>query len=221
MRPVALSCSKMGGRYRQGQGDSSLPPSQTGWTTLWIGFGGDLSDRLIGGAGFNSEGEVRDVSTTFRFKHVFTDVVSDILEREHGNVYSTAARLPSLIAALMEEPSLGAAGISCTEMVQHAQQYIAKHAAEVVDFAALAESLGVPYRTFRYRFAKETGTSPLQYQLEIRLVRAKNLLRSSNMPISGIASALGFRSAWYFAHFFQGRAKISAAVYRKRFRVTP
>ena len=64
-------------------------------------------------------------------------------------------------------------------------------------------------------FAKETGTSPLQYQLDIRLARAKNLLRSTAMPISEIASTLGFKTKWYFAHFFQRRAKSSPAAYRK------
>ena len=195
------------------------PNRKTGWTTLWIGFGGDLAARLIGGAGFNTEGEVRDVSDIHRFKRLFADTITDILELGHDNVYSTAARIPSLVAALMENSSPNAIDISCAETIHRAQRHIVEHTAEIIDFAALAESLGVPYRTFRYLFAKETGTSPLQYQLEIRLSRAKALLKSSDMPISDIASVLGFRSAWYFAHFFQKRVKASAAAYRKRYRL--
>jgi AraC family transcriptional regulator len=84
-----------------------------------------------------------------------------------------------------------------------------------VDFEQLASSLDIPYRTFRHVFGKETGTSPHQYQLEIRLARAKNLLRSTNMPISDIAETLGFNSTWYFSHFFQKRCRTSAAAYRK------
>ncbi len=192
------------------------PNRSTGWTTLWIGFGGELAARMADGVGFNTDGEVRDVSDAIRFKRLFADTLADILERGHDNVYSTAARLPLLFAALMEEPALDATDISCAETIHRAQRHIVEHAAQVVDFAALAESLGVPYRTFRYMFAKETGTSPLQYQLEIRLARAKSLLRSSNLPIADIASVLGFRSVWYFAHFFRKRTKISAAAYRKR-----
>ena len=195
------------------------PNRKTGWTTLWIGFGGDLAARLIGGAGFNTEGEVRDVSDIHRFKRLFADTITDILERGQDNVYSTAARIPSLVAALMEVPSQDATEIPHAEIIHRAQRHIVEHVAEVIDFAALAESLGVPYRTFRYLFSKETETPPLQYQLDIRLSRAKNLLRSSDMPISDIAAALGFRSGWYFAHFFQKRTKISAAAYRKQFQV--
>jgi transcriptional regulator GlxA family with amidase domain len=121
----------------------------------------------------------------------------------------------------MEVPSQDATEIPHAEIIHRAQRHIVEHAAKIIDFAELAESLGVPYRTLRYLFAKEAGTSPLQYQLDIRLARAKNLLRSSDMPISEIATALGFRSGWYFAHFFQKRMKISAAAYRKGAKTIP
>ena len=66
--------------------------------------------------------------------------------------------------------------------------------------------------------AKESGLSPLQYQLERRLARAKNLLASSDMPVKDIAAALGFNSTWYFAHFFQKHMRSSPAAYRKHHR---
>ena len=68
--------------------------------------------------------------------------------------------------------------------------------------------------------AKESGLSPLQYQIERKLIRAKNLLRSSDMPVKDIADSLGFNSTWYFAHFFQKHAKCSPASYRKQNRPT-
>ena len=37
------------------------PIKNIGWSTLWIGFGGDLADRLVGGAGFNADGDVIEV----------------------------------------------------------------------------------------------------------------------------------------------------------------
>ena len=191
------------------------PSKTTGWTTAWLGFGGELADRLVGGAEFDPEGEVRSISSDHRFRRLMLDVVSDVLERGRDNLYYTAARIPSLAAALIEARNADEDGTSQAEAIHRAQSHIAEHAAELVDFAALAESLGVPYRTFRYVFAKETGTSPLQYQLDVRLARAKNLLRSTEMPISEIAATLGFKTKWYFSHFFQHREKTSPAAYRK------
>ena len=194
------------------------PSRRTGWTTLWFGFGGDLAARLIGGAGFSPEGEVRNISYAKRFHRLLSKAATDILECGRDSIYSAAARIPSLVAALIEERPCNATGSTQTELVHRAQSYIAGHATETVDFATLAESLGLPYRTLRYQFAKETGTSPLQYQLDIRLARAKNLLRTSDMPISEIAEALGFNSTWYFSHFFQQRTRMSPAAFRRRTR---
>ena len=192
------------------------PSKTTGWTTAWLGFGGELADRMVGGAGFNQEGEVRNMSGAGEFRRLMLDAVADMLARGQENLYSTAARIPSLVAALIEARGADADGAVNAGVIHRAQSHIAAHAAELVDFAALAESLGIPYRTFRYLFAKETGTSPLQYQLDVRLARAKNLLRSTAMPISEIAATLGFKTKWYFSHFFQRRENASPAAYRKR-----
>ena len=194
------------------------PQKNIGWTTLWIGFGGDLADRLVGGAGFGKNGEVLDFPNTHRFHRSLLKMVDEILEHGNNNIYSTAARIPALIAELMEEKNSASEGVPYAELVRRVQTHIAEHATEIVDFEALSISLGLPYRTFRHVFGKETGTSPHQYQLGIRLARAKNLLRSTEMPIAEIAETLGFNSTWYFSHFFRKRVRTSPAAYRKRHR---
>lgn len=192
------------------------PDKTTGWTTFWIGFGGELAERLVGGLGVKMDGDVRDISQPSELPRLFADTVKDIIAYGFERPCSMAARVLLLVAALLDELSSAAKGTSTVELVSRAQSHILEHATEQVDFAALAESLGVPYRTLRYMFAKETGTSLLQYQLEIRLARAKNLLSSSDMPIGEIANRLGFNSTWYFTHFFQKRVRSSPAAYRKR-----
>lgn len=93
---------------------------------------------------------------------------------------------------------------------------IPRTSGRILDFEALAQKVGLTYRSFRYLFTKESGLSPLQYQLERRLARAKNLLASSDMPVKDIAETLGFNSSWYFAHFFRKHMNCSPATYRNR-----
>jgi len=217
-------------RFKVGEGSFiAIPPGcwhryrpnkKTGWTTLWIGFGGDLAARLVGGAGFNTSGEVRDLYSTHRFHDLFLETVSDILEKGHDSVFAAAARIPMLIAALIEHPARGESRPPNIELVHKAQMHINEHAAETVDFEALANSLCVTYRSFRYLFTKATGMSPLQYQLNIRLARAMNLLKSSDMTIMEITKTLGFNSTWYFSHFFRRQTGLSAAAYRRRHELT-
>ena len=192
------------------------PDAGSGWTTLWIGFGGDLADRLVGGARFNKGGEVRAIPDKHRFQRLFADTVSDILGNGQAGVYSTAARIPLLIAALIEDEHVGEdSHFRTAELIHRAQQHMLEHCGEEIDFESLAASLGMTYRAFRYLFTKKTGTSPLQYQLGVKLSRAKNLLKSSDIPIEEIAHTLGFKTNWYFAHFFTKAAGISPRDYRR------
>lgn len=192
------------------------PDTDTGWTTLWIGFGGDLANRLVGGAGFNKGGEVRAIPDEHHFHRLLADTVSDILGNGQAGVYSAAARIPLLTAALMEDEPVGEdSRFRTSELIHRAQQHMLERCGEEIDFESLASSLGITYRSFRYLFAKETGTSPLQYYLSVKLSRAKNLLKSSDIPIEEIAHTLGFKTNWYFAHFFTKATGISPRDYRR------
>ena len=192
------------------------PNPKTGWTSYWIGFGGELADRLIGNAGFSKDGEIRSFETDGPVFQLFAATVSDLLSNAERAPFSAAASVPMLVAALLESPADTNANSKTTSPIINAQMYITEHLSETIDFESLAMTVGLTYRSFRYLFAKESGQSPLQYQLERRLARAKNLLASSDMPVKDIAETLGFNSTWYFAHFFQKHVNCSPAAYRKQ-----
>ena len=195
------------------------PDPKTGWTTYWIGFGGELADRLIGSADFSSDGHVRSFKNNVPIIQLFAATVTDLLANANRSPFSAAASIPMLAAALLEAPKGDLkTNDKSTSATLNAQMYITEHLSETIDFESLATAVGLTYRSFRYLFVKESGLSPLQYQLERRLVRAKNLLASSDMPVKDIAETLGFNSTWYFAHFFQKHAKTSPAAYRKQHR---
>ena len=191
------------------------PDPKTGWTTYWIGFGGDLADRLIGASGFSSSGDVRSFKSNIPIIQLFAAAATDLLANDNRSPFSAAASIPMLVAAILEAPKSNQTSDDASPILR-AQMHITEHLSETIDFQALAQKVGLTYRSFRYLFVKESGLSPLQYQLERRLARAKNLLTSSDMPVKDIAEALGFNSTWYFAHFFKKHLHQSPAAYRKQ-----
>lgn len=68
-------------------------------------------------------------------------------------------------------------------------------------FAAreLAERIGMSSSTFFEHFKAVTGTSPLQYQKDLRLLRARDALRSSGDKVSEIAYRVGYESSAQFS----------------------
>ncbi|NKX45788.1 AraC family transcriptional regulator [Roseicyclus persicicus] len=64
---------------------------------------------------------------------------------------------------------------------------------------ALAERAGMSSSAFFEHFRAVTGTSPLQYQKDLRLLRAREALRSSNAKVSEIAFGVGYESSAQFS----------------------
>jgi len=103
-----------------------------------------------------------------------------------------------------------------SDQVEAARCHIYEHAAQVIDYRTLAQNLGFSsYPNFRREFDKVVGLPHTQYQLGIRLDKAKELLCETTLPIGEIAEQLGFRDQFYFARFFKAKTGITAGEYRQ------
>lgn len=91
---------------------------------------------------------------------------------------------------------------------------ICLQSAQSIDFALLSRTLGVSYTTFRRRFKQQIGVSPAQFQNAIRLNRARDLLTSTDLPITEIATQIGFESIFYFSEFFKKKTGQAPSDYR-------
>ncbi|MDG4648927.1 AraC family transcriptional regulator [Roseibacterium sp. SDUM158017] len=65
--------------------------------------------------------------------------------------------------------------------------------------AELAERAGMSSSAFFEHFKAVTGTSPLQYQKDLRLLRARDALRSTGQKVSRIAFGVGYESSAQFS----------------------
>jgi AraC-like DNA-binding protein len=67
-------------------------------------------------------------------------------------------------------------------------------------------------------FTKEIGVSPHQYLTRVRIQRAQEALRTSDIAITDLAHDLGFHSSQHFASSFKAAIGITAQQYRKQSR---
>ncbi|HBN38990.1 MAG TPA: AraC family transcriptional regulator, partial [Ruminococcaceae bacterium] len=67
---------------------------------------------------------------------------------------------------------------------------------------------------FSRQFKKQTGTSPYDYLLGIRLTKAKELLKNTSLPISEISYQTGFANDSSFIYFFKKHEEISPLKFR-------
>ncbi len=94
-------------------------------------------------------------------------------------------------------------------------EYLNEHYHENVTLELLAERFFVSKPTLMYNFKKHVNRSPIDFLLQIRLMKAKNLLLTTKQSINEISSACGFSSANYFGLIFKKKEGISPLTYRK------
>ena len=83
--------------------------------------------------------------------------------------------------------------------------------------ARLASKTGMSRRTFIRRFQETTGVSPGEWVVQARILRARELLETTRLPIEDVATATGFKSADALRHHFRARLGTSPAHYRDSF----
>lgn len=92
--------------------------------------------------------------------------------------------------------------------------YIYSHLHTRITLADLAKHLGLSPSYLSKLFSKEMGTSLSQYILELKIQKARNLLRYSEYSIVEIANYLSFASESHFIQVFEKKSGISPYKYR-------
>lgn len=102
--------------------------------------------------------------------------------------------------------------------VARAQHFMEQHYGENITVARLAALGNMSSSCFTRRFKKEMGITPIEYLIEIRIERAKTLLRRKTIPVTEIAMRCGFGSSAHFASAFQNKLGIAPTQYRGKYK---
>ncbi|OGV32849.1 MAG: hypothetical protein A2020_08045 [Lentisphaerae bacterium GWF2_45_14] len=94
------------------------------------------------------------------------------------------------------------------------QELSKKANAPDLDLHVLAKNHGFSYDNFRKQFKAQTGMSPWQYFLKLKINNAKTLLLNSTLNIKQIAEMIGFENQYYFSRIFKEKAGMSPTEFR-------
>lgn len=96
-------------------------------------------------------------------------------------------------------------------------QWMDANADKEIDVDTLARRARMSPRTFARRFREQTGTTPFQWLLAVRVRRAQELLETTRRSIDEIALRSGFESTVTFRDRFRRVVGLSPRAYRYRF----
>ncbi|MBQ7369153.1 MAG: helix-turn-helix domain-containing protein [Clostridia bacterium] len=93
--------------------------------------------------------------------------------------------------------------------------YVNEHYSESQTLDDIAKAFFVSRSTLIYNFKKYTNCSLIDFVLNVRLTKAKELLLNTKKSVGEISELCGFSSSNYFGLIFKKKENLSPANYRK------
>jgi transcriptional regulator GlxA family with amidase domain len=101
-------------------------------------------------------------------------------------------------------------------IVAEAQEWLRAAYAVASPVSEMVERSGLPERTFKRRFARATGYSPIAYVQHVRVEEAKRRLERTGEPVDRISYAVGYEDPASFRRLFKRVTGVSPGVYRRK-----
>ena len=108
---------------------------------------------------------------------------------------------------------------STAESLGPALTWMLEHLDEAFTVDDLARRSAMSSRTFARRFVAETGTTPHQWVTDQRVLRARQLLEETDLPVEAVARDAGFGSAALLRHHFTRCTGITPTAFRTQRRL--
>lgn len=141
------------------------------------------------------------------------------LSLSHANSLSRSELLMTKLALRANESAQGARENSHIQFVENAKRIIKENYANpLFGLEQVTDEISVSPAYFSTTFKKETGISFVQYLTNVRLEKAKEMLKNTNAKTYEIAEKTGFSEPNYFSFIFRKNIGISPSQYRNKHR---
>ncbi|ASB48010.1 AraC family transcriptional regulator [Alkalitalea saponilacus] len=182
------------------------PNKKTGWVEHYIGIEGDIIDRLFTNPILNAKSPVIKCGLKESVLDCYHRIFELAQKEKPGfQLISSGIAIRLLGSVVSHVKNRDFKGKPLEIAMEDAKFIMRDSLHQDLDFKELASSLNLGYSYFRKMFKKHTGVSPGQYHLHLRLMRAKELLLATDMPIKQVAYETGFDSIHYFSRLFKNK----------------
>lgn len=194
-------------------------PDRNGWEERWVGIKGDIIDRWVEGGILSKEKPVNEIGIIPDVISLYERLLRIASEEGIGHQQLLAGIALNLIGEVnYRSKNLQFGQTDAMKKIVRARNIMKNSIENPVAPAAIAEKLCVSYSWFRRTFKAYTGLAPALYQQNLRHLRAKELLTTTDMSISEIAYTLNFEGLSQFSIAFAKKEGISPTRFRKHCR---
>lgn len=192
------------------------------WCYTWVGFVGIKADECTSQAGLTLKNPVRKVYCV----DVVSQYIEQMLEAHHlsySNELKRNGLLYLVMSAFAEDYCRNnvALGVASTHpypgavYVKHAVEYMTDHYDEKLKINDLADFIGINRSYLTSSFKKHMGCSPQEFLINLRMEKAKSLLKKTEMSVNAVANAVGYPDQLAFSKVFKQHCGMSPRMYKE------
>ena len=218
--------SKETGRKKISAGDGFIlfpgiwhrykPSKKTGWNEQWVGFSGFVAEKFMNNGFFNPHQPIIAKCIRTSVLNYFETLFKLFRNEPFGYQRLASGICMQLVAETYNIQQSNNNDDRLNSMVAYARHLMYKKINTSVDLQKIANDYGVSYSKFRIDFKKQTGSSPLQYHLSLKIEKAKELLLGTNLTQKEIAFSLGFETDFYFNRLFKQKTGLTPKQLRNK-----
>ncbi len=104
------------------------------------------------------------------------------------------------------------------ELVLSIQSWLELNFSAAIDLVGLAQRFNTSVSSLKRRFKSATGETPTKYVQNLRVDRAKELLKFGSLTVAQISYDVGYEDVSYFGGLFKRSVGETPVQYRKKFR---
>ena len=192
------------------------PITNSGWNEYWIGFKGDIIQKIVKEGYFLNRPPVFNIGLNERIVDLYIKAIEIANEERAGYQQALSGIIMHILGLMYYRDKTG--NFEDEDLIKKMNKAkVIMRESIYKNFIAedIASRLNIGYSKFRKAFKEFTGTSPSRYMLELKLNESKLLLTTTNLSVKEISFSLNFENSEYFNIFFKSKTGQTPGEYRK------
>lgn len=200
-----------------GEWHSYAPDSTSGWSEYWVGFRGPHIDSRVNKGFFSKREPLYNIGLNSSIIEFYDDIIRIAQKEKTGYQQMISSIVLSILGTVYyKNKNEQYADSYIVEKINEARMIIKNSSESTISQEEIAKKLGLGYSWYRRMFKQYTGVAPTQYHHQQKLMKAKELLTTTNQNITEIAYMLHFENVCQFSTFFKKKEGITPSAFRKR-----
>jgi AraC-like DNA-binding protein len=200
-----------------GEWHTYCPDENAGWKEYWIGFSGVNIDSRVAAGFFSKESPLYRIGYNETMVTLFKEAIHNAKKQEKHFQQLLAGIVNYMLGIIFTIDENKKIKDSMNhEIVEKAREFMLRNIDKDIEIPAIAEYLNISYSSFRHTFKQYTGIAPSQYYLNLKIQRAKDMLRSTSAPIKEISFQLHFDTPEYFTKLFKIKTGMTPSQFREQ-----